>query len=393
MPTAEIVAIGTELLLGESQDTNTKYLARQLRDVGIDIYRTSIVGDNAKRIEQIIREALARTNIVITTGGLGPTVDDPTREAIAAAFDVETEYHPELWDQILERFNRYNREPTKNNMRQAYIPAGAIPLTNTIGTAPAFMMTANDRVVISLPGVPREMELLTTENVIPFLIEYFHLTGTIKARVLHTAGVGESQVDEWIGDLETKSNPTVGLLAHPGNTDIRITAKAENAETAFQMIAEAESIIRQRLGNNIFGADHESLESVLADLLSADRHNLAIVLSGVTDETVVRLKNIGILATSIRQCDQKCSAKEMLEMVNQFYEQQHAHIGIGSAFDHGTLNLIFKTGSYVVQQARSFGGAPALVPGWASTTTLDFMRRQLLELKNPSNISTPEEME
>jgi nicotinamide-nucleotide amidase len=128
MPSAEIIAIGTELLLGEIQDTNTHYLARILRDAGIDIFRATIVGDNAERIAQVIQEALNRTDIIITTGGLGPTVDDPTRQAVALAVGVETEFRPELWEQILARFKRFNRPSTENNKRQAYIPKGAIPL-------------------------------------------------------------------------------------------------------------------------------------------------------------------------------------------------------------------------------------------------------------------------
>ena len=212
MPSAEIIAIGTELLLGEIQDTNTRYLALRLRDANIDLFRATMVGDNASRISIVIAEALNRSDIVITTGGLGPTVDDPTRQAVAMAIGVETEFHPELWDQIQNRFQRFNRIATENNKRQAYIPQGAIPVENPVGTAPAFIVECGSKVIISVPGVPREMEYLIENRVIPYLKEHFHILGMIKASVLHAAGVGESQVDEWIGDLETLLNPTVGLL-------------------------------------------------------------------------------------------------------------------------------------------------------------------------------------
>src|SRR5512135_2170348 len=139
MPAAEIIAIGTELLLGEIQDTNTRYLARLLRDYGVDLYRTTIVGDNVDRIAHAIRESLSRCQIIITTGGLGPTVDDPTRQAVAMAAGTELEFQPQLWDQIQDRFERFGRNPTENNRRQAYIPRGAIAMENPVGTAPAFI--------------------------------------------------------------------------------------------------------------------------------------------------------------------------------------------------------------------------------------------------------------
>src|SRR4030042_1088400 len=166
MPSAEIITIGTELLLGEIVDTKSRYLARWLRDAGIDLYRKTTVGDNVKRIAFAIQQALERCDIVITTGGLGPTVDDPTREAVALAAGVKSEYHSELWEQIEARFERFGRTPTENNRRQAFIPKGAIPIENPVGTAPIFFLEHQSHVIISLPGVPREMEYLLKHEVI-----------------------------------------------------------------------------------------------------------------------------------------------------------------------------------------------------------------------------------
>ena len=202
MPTAEIITIGTELLLGETVDTNTRYIARALRDEGINLFRTSTIGDNAERIAEIISEGMQRAEIIITTGGLGPTIDDPTREAVALTLGVKTEFKAELWEQIQERFQRYGRTPTENNKRQAFIPKGAVPIENPVGTAPAFIGETEKHAIISLPGVPREMEYLMQNQVLPYLRERYKLSGVIKARVLHTSGVGESQIDERIGDLE-----------------------------------------------------------------------------------------------------------------------------------------------------------------------------------------------
>ncbi len=202
MPVAEIITIGTEILLGEIIDTNAQFIARKLRDAGIDLFRKTTVGDNPGRIADAIRQALQRCDIVITTGGLGPTVDDPTRVAVAEAMNLELEYRPELWDQIQSRFKRFGRLPTENNMRQAYVPAGATAITNPVGTAPAFIVNSGDCSVISLPGVPREMEYLLEREVLPYLEMRFKNSGVIKARTLHTVGIGESRIDDLIGDLE-----------------------------------------------------------------------------------------------------------------------------------------------------------------------------------------------
>lgn len=256
MPTAEIIAIGTELLLGEIQDSNTRYLARILRGINIDLYRSTIIGDNGARISELIKEALSRSDIVITSGGLGPTVDDPTRLAVAKALDTELVFMPELWEQIVERFKRYKREPTENNRRQAYIPLGAIPVENLVGTAPAFIAERPEqKCIISLPGVPRELEYLLENEILPYLTQHYQLKGIIKVLVVHTAGMGESLIDEQVADLELLSNPTVGLLAHPGQTDIRITAKAESEQMAKNMIKEVLESVTEKLGHNIYGFD------------------------------------------------------------------------------------------------------------------------------------------
>jgi nicotinamide-nucleotide amidase len=290
MPNAEIIAIGTELLLGETLDTNTRFIAQVLRSLGIDLFQTQTVGDNAGRIAVAIQEAVERAKIVITTGGLGPTVDDPTRLAIANAIGVKLEYHPELWEQISDRISRYGRIPTENQKRQAYVPENALIIENPVGTAPAFIVEfakpnlkfepgygKNQRslpfegdsekvkggVIVSLPGVPREMETLLTGSVVPYLKKHFDLHYLLKIRTLHVSGLGEGMIDNLIGDLETLANPTVGLAAHSGIVDIRITAKGSNGNEASHMIASVEKELISRLGNNIFGADEETLESVI----------------------------------------------------------------------------------------------------------------------------------
>src|SRR5574340_1598889 len=281
MPVGEIIAIGTELLLGEIQDTNTSYIARAFRDAGIDLYRTMIVGDNIDRIAQAIREALSRADIVITTGGLGPTVDDPTRLAVARATGVELEFEPELWEQSQVRFQRFHRHATENNRRQAYIPQGAAAIDNQVGTAPGFYFQEGEKIVISLPGVQREMEFLLQQKVLPLLIDRFALKGIIKSYVLHAAGVGESQVDEWISELETQTNPTVGLTCHPGRIDIRVTAKAATEDEADALIADTVAQIQQQVGLAIYGSNRETLEQVVRSRLDMHEWNLSVTECGL----------------------------------------------------------------------------------------------------------------
>jgi nicotinamide-nucleotide amidase len=381
MPSAEILTIGTELLLGEIQDTNTYFLARFLRDLGIDLYRTTMIGDNEERIAQAIREATQRCQILITTGGLGPTVDDPTRAAVALALGVETEFRPELWDQIQARFQRYGRQPSENNRRQAYIPKGSIPVENPVGTAPSFIAEAVGCSIISLPGVPREMEYLLQNAVVPYLRERYGLRGTIKARVLHIAGVGESTIDEWIGDLETSSNPSVGLLAHPGQVDIRITAKAESIEQADQMIAEMESLVMARIPEGFFGADRDTLESVLQQRLQARGWSLALVECGLNGSLLQRISRSGVQAQDVELHPAPCSMAELHQHVERFLAERQAQAALGISLlpdtDKHWLYLVIHTPDGVQDFTRSFGGERALSNPWSINTGLEMLRRSL----------------
>lgn len=248
MPSAEVIAIGTELLLGETLDTNTQVIARALREIGVDLYRTSTVGDNEERIAESIRWSSARTDIVITTGGLGPTVDDPTREAVARALGRELTFDPELWHQIRAYYDRFDKEPTQNNRRQAYLPAHALALPNPRGTAPGFFLDMDQTLIFCLPGVPPEMTGMLHEQVIPCLESRFPDREMILVRTISTREIGESEVDERISDLEKYSNPTVGLAAQRDGVQVRITAKGSSRKDVEKMLAELEAEIRDRLG-------------------------------------------------------------------------------------------------------------------------------------------------
>ncbi|NOZ27111.1 MAG: CinA family nicotinamide mononucleotide deamidase-related protein, partial [Chloroflexi bacterium] len=287
---AEIVSIGTELLLGEIVDTNATFIARQLASIGLNLFFKTTVGDNAERIAYVLRQAMGRSDIIITTGGLGPTVDDVTREGVALAVDRPLRESEEALRQIEAFFIRRGRSLSENNRRQARIPEGATVIPNPVGTAPGFIVEHQGRIIISLPGVPREMEYLMRESVIPFLRERLHTGETvIKSKVLRTCAIGESSIDERISDLMHSSNPTVGLAAHVGQTDIRITAKAHSEAEADRLIADMEARVRARVGKYIYGTGRETLEEVVARLLAERGAQVSVIESNTAGELARRL--------------------------------------------------------------------------------------------------------
>ena len=383
MPTAEIIAIGTELLLGETTDTNTRFIAQALRSLGVDLYRTQTIGDNVGRIAGAVGEALQRADIVITTGGLGPTVDDPTRQAIAEAVGMTLEFHPELWKQIVARIGRYGRMPTENQKRQAYIPKGAIAIENPVGTAPAFIVEIRGGVVVTLPGVPREMETLLAEAVVPYLQKRFNLQGVIKIRTLHISGLGEGVLDSLVGDLEILTNPTVGLTAHSGIVDIRIAAKAGTPSEAEGMIAEVEQDLRGRLKTNIFGTDSDTLEGVTLDALAKRGWTLACFERGLEGALLRRLDKAGnpVYRGGSADTSQGETVAQATEAIRQEFNTT-ASLGI-------TLSLsIKKQGIDVViitplghkERYLPYGGHPKNAARWAINTALDRLMRIALGL-------------
>lgn len=379
MPVAEIITIGTEILLGEIVDTNARYLARTLRDVGIDLYRKTTVGDNVRRIAQAIQQSLERCDIVITTGGLGPTVDDPTREAVALAVGVQTEFRSELWEQIQERFRRFGRQPTENNRRQAYVPQGALAIENPVGTAPAFIVEKDEKAIISLPGVPREMEYLVKHSVIPYLRQHFNIHSIIKARVLHTAGVGESQIDDLIGDLEELSNPTVGLAAHSGRVDVRITAKAETEADADELISPIEQMIRQRLGNWVYGADAETLEAVALQAVARNGWTLAVIEAGLGGELIRRLASVSGPFLGGQMLTTTPTPEDLLSTTISYRQQRQADVVLGVAIqpagEKQDVHLVLITPEGKQQFTRPYGGPPEYAPRWALHHSLDVIRK------------------
>jgi len=276
---AEIIAIGSELLLGQIVDTNTSYIAKRLAENGIELVQTATVGDDLQRMKEVIKEAINRSQIVITTGGIGPTEDDLTREAVAEVFQRPLTFQPHLMEQIEELFKRRGFRMVESNRKQAYIPEGSIPIENPKGTAPGFIVEYPNGSIISIPGVPVEMEYLMENRVIPYLRKRFDIRHqVIRYRVLRACGLGESAIGLQIKDLMKGSrNPSVGTLASIGDIRIRITAKADSPEEASNLIQKMEKEIRNRLGILIYGVDNETLHGNIVKELERLRLTLSVV--------------------------------------------------------------------------------------------------------------------
>ena len=274
---AEIVAVGTELLLGQIADTNARWMSEQLAAAGIDVTNHQAVGDNLERIIEALRLAAARADVVLVSGGLGPTEDDITRDAIAAFAGVPLVFHAELETMLREKFRRWSAigAMPESNLRQAYVPEGATWIVPDRGTAPGLALRLDGTRLYAVPGVPDEMQEMIAGTIVPELQE---LAGgdVIASRILRCAGMGESAVAERLADLFTSStNPTIAYLASMGEVKVRITAKAPSTAEAEALAEPVVAEVRARLGDVVFSADDESLEQAVLRLLGSTRRTLA----------------------------------------------------------------------------------------------------------------------
>jgi competence/damage-inducible protein CinA-like protein len=275
----EIIGVGTELLLGQIVNSNAAWIGQRLADVGWDCLRHTVVGDNEARIAETIREALGRADAVILTGGLGPTQDDVTREALAAVAGVPLVRRPELEHWLRERFERMGvRRMAEMNLRQADVPEGARYIDNPRGSAPGLILELDGKPAYAVPGVPREMEGMLERVVLPDLAARAGEGRAIVSRTLRTAGVGESRLAERLTPLWEEAGAgevTLAYLASPGEVRVRLTAVGATREEALAEIAPVEARIRQELGEIVYGADDETLEAAVGRLLRERGRTLA----------------------------------------------------------------------------------------------------------------------
>jgi nicotinamide-nucleotide amidase len=265
----EVIAVGTELLLGQIINSNTSTMGAALAERGIDAHYQQTVGDNLSRIASAISVALDRSDAVVMTGGIGPTQDDITREAVCEVTGRELVYSEEYADRLREWWSRRGREMPTSNLRQAYYPQGAEMLPNPRGTAPGLVLEHEGKLIFCVPGVPAEMEHLMFAEVLPRLVAASGDEQVIASRLIRTWGRPESEVAEILDDLYTSSvNPSLAFLASNSEIKIRVTAKASTQAEAWLLIEPMEMEVRSRLGDNVFGSDDETIERVLLQLLS-----------------------------------------------------------------------------------------------------------------------------
>lgn len=273
---AEIIAVGTELLLGQIANTNAQYISRRLPEVGVNVYYHSVVGDNVERLKNCLHIAMERSDVIILTGGLGPTEDDLTKETVSEMLGKKLVLHNESYESIRAFFEKYGRTMTDNNLKQAYLPEGCSIIRNKNGTAPGCIVKYRNVIFIMLPGPPSEMAPMFEESVLPYFIK--EADHSLESKYIRIFGLGESQVENLILDLvENQTNPTIALYAKPGEVMIRITASCSKGEPPGNLINPIVDEIRERLGDRVYSVDDEELEEVVAKLLVS--HGLTISIA------------------------------------------------------------------------------------------------------------------
>lgn len=277
---AEVICVGTELLLGEILNSNAQFLAQEFARLGIPHYYQTVVGDNVLRLQKTLAIACERSQVIVFTGGLGPTPDDLTTEAIADFFDTPLVEQAEVWEDITQKFIRRGRAMSPSNRKQALIPQGASVLPNRLGTAPGIIWQPRPHLtILTFPGVPREMKAMWAETAVPYLQSQGWGETTIHSRTLRFWGISESGLAEQVSAFLTLSNPTVAPYAGRGEVRLRISAKATSEENAIALIAPVEAQLRQIGGDHCYGGDGDSLASVVGALLTQRSETLAVAES------------------------------------------------------------------------------------------------------------------
>ena len=410
---AEIITVGTEILLGDILNTNCRYLSRELAAMGIEMYYQITVGDNEERLLKTLEESLNRSDIVICTGGLGPTEDDITKEVCAKYFGYELELHKPSLDAMIERFKHMNRVPTKNNEKQAYFPKEAYILKNDNGTAPGCIMEKEGKMIVVLPGPPKEMESMFENYVKPYLSKL--TDDVIESEVLRIIGVGESKVENDILDIiDSQTNPTIATYAKGYECTLRITAKAKGVEEAKELIKPMSDEMKRRFGQSLYATGETSIEEVVAKMLVENNLKIAVAESCtggmvsaslinypgissvfmegcVTYSNEAKMKSLGVKKETLDvygAVSDKC-AKEMASGVAARY---NTNVGIattgiagpGGGTDEKPVGLVY-FGIYingkVISKKYVFNGDRQGVRERATRTILNDLRLELLNME------------
>lgn len=405
----EILAVGTEILLGDIVNTNAQYIAKRLSDEGIFVYHQSVVGDNPERLKKAYELAFSRADLVITTGGLGPTKDDLTKEVAFDYFGKKSVCHEESLKLINDYFKRINKPLGKTNEKQAYFPKDAIVLKNNNGTAPGCIIDEDGKILVMLPGPPREMKAMFEESVIPYLKRYSN--DILVSKILRVIGVGESEAAELIGDLIDNKNPTVAPYAKEGEMIFRITAKAKNTEEAERLIVPVENTIRDLLGENIYGEGETTLEDVVGEMLVKKGLTIStaesctggmvaaklinypgisssILEGAVTYSNEAKMKRLGVKAETLDKFG-AVSPETAIEMAIGIAETSGSDIGIsttgiagpGGGSEEKPVGLVYIAMYYnneVEVKKLNLAGSRQKIRERATNTVIDMVRRKLL---------------
>jgi nicotinamide-nucleotide amidase len=407
MPDAEIIAIGSELLTPQKVDTNSLYLTDQLNALGVEVVRKTIVGDERARLTDTILAAVARSQVIVLTGGLGPTEDDLTRDAVAAALGRSMDFHPEICNQIEERLRRYGRKMAEINRRQAYIIEGAEMLPNDRGTAPGQWIAHNGVMLMLLPGPPNELKAMFEKQCLPRL-EKFLPPQVIRTRFFRTVGMTESELDQMISPVYTRyTNLATTILAVSGEIHIHLRARCASAEEAESVLEKASGEIEPLLGDRIYSRNGDSLEQVVGDLLRARHASLSVaesvtggLLGGritsvpsssdyfrggfVVYSNEMKTKLLGVPAEMLAEhtAVSELVAKAMAEGAKARTSSDYAVSMTGYAGPDGErVGLVFiglATPAGTEVRRIMFPADRERVRAFSTNTALDFLRRKLL---------------
>ena len=290
---AEIISIGSEILKGQITDTNANFIAKKLVELGIDLEHISVVSDNFESLLSTLKLAFQRSNLIITTGGLGPTEDDITYQTIARALNLKLIKYPEAEENLKRILKKINTTISPSNLKQTYLPEGAKIIINQYGTAPAMILEKDNKIICSFPGVPHEMKNLIEENLIPYLKEKFPPSMIKKSKTLKITGLGESSVNELIRDYMNKqTNFSFGIYANPEDIQVQITTQASSEKEADKLLQSSVKQLSKILGNYVYGTDKQSLEEVVGNLLKTKKLKVAVAESctgGMLGEMITRI--------------------------------------------------------------------------------------------------------
>lgn len=408
---AEIITVGTEILLGDIVNTNSQFLAKELANIGIDVYHQGTVGDNETRLIECLNEGIKRSDIIITTGGLGPTKDDMTKEVAAKCFNQELVLYSGIWENIKSYFNKIGLEPTQNNKKQAYFPKDCIILDNPNGTAPGAILKKDNKMIILLPGPPKEMIPMFNNELKNHLLDLNDYK--LVSKTLRFFGIGESLLEDKLVDIiDNQSNPTIAPYAKEDEVTIRITAKSKDVLDANNLIKNVEDKIKSRVGNYIYGYDNTTLDETVAKLLVKKNMTIGVsesctggmvssklinypgisqnFLEGcVTYSNEAKMRRLGVKKETLDKYG-AVSEETAIEMARGIAKTSNANIGLsttgiagpGGGSDEKPVGLVY-IGLYINGEVKvkkcNLVGSREKIRSRATSEALNLLRLELIK--------------